>query len=433
VRIAERVAGFQVARQAMAAGVYPYFRPIESDQDTVVTIGGKRILMLGSNNYLGLTNHPQVKEAAMQAIRQYGTGCAGSPFLNGTLRIHMECAERLADYVQREAVLLYSTGFQANLGAIAALTERNGFVITDSFDHASIIDGARLSFGKMVKFRHNDLEDLERVLKHCGHKSKFVITEGVFSMEGDISKLPEIVALCEKHDADLLLDDAHGIGVLGPEGRGTALHFGVNDRVQLMMGTFSKSLASIGGFIAASEEIIHFLKHHSRALIFSASPPPASVAAVIAALKIILAEPERRDLLWRNTHYLHDGLRNLGLDTGTSESQIIPALIGDDLTAFSVTTAMQAEGVFINPVVSPAVQPGQALIRFNVMSTHTLEQLDFALDKMKKVVKQFHLDTGGNHRRSDLGSSHREGAEEISALPVESAGHGSRLGSASAD
>jgi 8-amino-7-oxononanoate synthase len=419
MRIAEKVASFQIAKQAMQAGIYPYFRPIESDQDTVVQIGGKKILMLGSNNYLGLTNHPKVKEAAVQAVHQYGTGCAGSPFLNGTLRIHIECAERLADYVRKEAILLYSTGFQANLGAISALTDRNGYLVIDSLDHASIIDGSRLSFGKVVKFRHNDMKDLERVLKSCGHKSKLVITEGVFSMEGDIARLPEIKTLCNKYDADLLLDDAHGIGVLGPEGRGTAHHFKLSDQVDVVMGTFSKSLASIGGFIASTADVIHYLKHHSRALIFSASPPPSSVAAVIAALDIILAEPERREILWNNTSHLRDGLISLGLDTGTSESQIIPVLIGDDLKAFAVTTAMQQEGVFINPVVSPAVQPGQALIRFNVMSTHTQDQLDFALDKMKKMVQQFNLNTGAPHQHSSHGDSHGERLEGISSLPVE--------------
>jgi 8-amino-7-oxononanoate synthase len=406
----------------MAAGIYPYFRPIESDQDTVVQMKGKPVLMLGSNNYLGLTNHPKVKEAAIEAVRQYGTGCAGSPFLNGTLQIHVECQDRLAEFMQKEAALVFSTGFQANLGAISTLVARHGYVVTDSLDHASIIDGARLSFGRMVKFRHNDPNDLERVLKGLDHKPKLVITEGVFSMEGDIVKLPEIIQVCQKYDADLMLDDAHGIGVLGPQGRGTVLHFGVNDQTDVVMGTFSKSLASIGGFLAASENVIHYLKHHSRALIFSASPPPASVGAVIAALKIILAEPERRDLLWRNTKYLREGLKHIGLDTGVSETPIIPVFIGDERVAFEITTVMQEEGVFINPVVPPAVQPGQSLIRYSVMSTHSLEQLDFALDRMAKLSRQFNLTSGERHQRAGHAGSDGQGSPGVSAVSVESPG-----------
>ena len=423
MRIAEKVARFEEARKVMAAGIYPYFRPIESDQDTMVQMNGKNVLMLGSNNYLGLTNHPKVKEAAIEALKLYGSGCAGSRFLNGTLHIHIECEERLAEFMQKEAALLFSTGMQANLGCISALVGRNGYVITDSLDHASIIDGARLSFGKMMKFRHNEAADLERVLQGLDHtKSKLVITEGIFSMEGDIVKLPEIVAVCQKYNADLMLDDAHSLGVLGPDGRGTALHFGLNDSVDLIMGTFSKSLASIGGFIASSEKVIHYLKHHSRALIFSASPPPASVAAVLAALKIIVAEPERRELLWRNANYLRQGLQNIGLDTGTSETPIMPVLVGDQTVAFQLTAAMQEEGVFINPVVPPAVQPGGSLIRFSVMSTHTLEQLDFALDKMAKLARHFHLDSGATHRTANFSGKDLNGSEGVSALPMEGAG-----------
>ncbi len=375
----------------MAAGIYPYFRPIESDQDTVVEMYGKKVLMLGSNNYLGLTNHPEVKQAAIEAIQRYGAGCAGSRFLNGTLRIHIECEEKLAEFLEKEAVLLYSTGFQVNQGVISALMGRNSIIVTDALDHASIIDGARLSFGKMVKFRHNDAKDLERVLQRLHTKSILVVTEGIFSMDGDICKLPEIAAVCKKYNADIFLDDAHSIGVLGPKGEGTANHFGLNGEVEMVMGTFSKSLASIGGFVAASEDVIHFLKHHSRALIFSASPPPASVAAVIAALRIILREPERRKLLWRNADYLRDGLKSIGFNTLLSETPIIPVLIGDEIKTFEVCHWLQDEGIFVNPVVPPAVQPGQSLIRFSVMSTHTIKQLDFALDKLKKLDSVFHL------------------------------------------
>jgi 8-amino-7-oxononanoate synthase len=422
VRIAKKVLQYEDAKRVIDAGLYPYFRAIESDQDTVVSINGKKILMLGSNNYLGLTNHPRVKEAAIKAIKQYGTGCAGSRFLNGTLRIHIECEERLAEFMKKEAVLLFSTGFQANQGVISTLVGRNGFAITDSLDHASIIDGARLAFGKMVKFRHNDMQDLERVLQTLENRSKIVITEGVFSMEGDICKLPEIVELCEKYEADLLLDDAHGVGVLGDEGQGTAEHFHMTDSVELIVGTFSKSLASIGGFVGASKDVIHYLKHNSRALIFSASPPPASVAAVIEALNIIHEEPERRELLWRNSDYLRKGLQSLGLDTGTSETPIIPVFVGDPMNTFQICHMMQEEGVFINPVVPPAVQPGQSLIRFSVMSTHTLEQLDFALDKIAKLAAQFHLKEEYSHSNNNSKGQHFQGSEELSSLSVGSSG-----------
>lgn len=392
----------------MAAGIYPYFRPIDSDQDTVVGMYGKKVLMLGSNNYLGLTNHPEVKQAAIEAIQRYGTGCAGSRFLNGTLRIHIECEEKLAEFMEKEAVLLYTTGFQVNQGVISALVDRNSFVVTDSLDHASIIDGARLAFGRMVKFRHNSPTDLERVLKSLGSKIKLVVTEGIFSMDGDICKLPEIVEVCKKYQADIFLDDAHSIGVLGPKGNGTAEHFGLNGEVEIVMGTFSKSLASIGGFVAASEDVIHYLKHHSRALIFSASPPPASVAAVLAALKIIVREPERRERLWRNADYLRNGLKAIGFDTGKSETPIIPVFIGDEMKAFRVCHWLQDEGIFVNPVVPPAVQPGQSLIRFSVMSTHTLEELDFALDKLEKMARAFHL-----AQESESVSSNRTGSEQV--------------------
>jgi 8-amino-7-oxononanoate synthase len=408
LKIIEKVRKYQLAKQVMAAGIYPYFRPIDSDQDTVVGMYGKKVLMLGSNNYLGLTNHPEVKQAAIEAIQRYGTGCAGSRFLNGTLRIHIECEEKLAEFMEKEAVLLYTTGFQVNQGVISALVDRNSFVVTDSLDHASIIDGARLAFGRMVKFRHNSPTDLERVLKSLGSKIKLVVTEGIFSMDGDICRLPEIVEVCKKYQADIFLDDAHSIGVLGPKGNGTAEHFGLNGEVEIVMGTFSKSLASIGGFVAASEDVIHYLKHHSRALIFSASPPPASVAAVLAALKIIVREPERRELLWRNANYLQNGLKAIGFDTGKSETPIIPVFIGDEMKAFRVCHWLQDEGIFVNPVVPPAVQPGQSLIRFSVMSTHTLEELDFALDKLEKMARAFHL-----AQESESVSSNRTGSEQV--------------------
>ncbi|HDH57599.1 MAG TPA: aminotransferase class I/II-fold pyridoxal phosphate-dependent enzyme [Bacteroidetes bacterium] len=392
MKIRDRARTYTAAREVMALGYYPYFRPIESDQDTVVNLNGQKVLMLGSNNYLGLTNHPEVKEAAIQAIRDFGTGCAGSRFLNGTLVIHLQLEEKLAEFVNKEAVLLYSTGFQVNQGVIATLTGKDSVVISDKFDHASIIDGCRLAFGKSLKFNHNDMEDLERVLQSAAEaKTRLIVVDGVFSMEGDIANLPGIVELAERYDADVMVDDAHSIGVIGPNGDGTAAHFGLTDQVSLIMGTFSKSLASVGGFIAADEDTIHFLKHHSRALIFSASMPPASVASVLKALEILQREPERRHRLWENTHRMASGLQELGFDLGLSETPIIPVTVGDNLKVFIFCKRLQEEGVFVNPVVAPAVQPDNQLIRISLMSTHTLDQVDFALEKMAKVGREIQL------------------------------------------
>lgn len=423
LRIAEKVAQFQTAREVMSAGIYPYFRAIETDQDCVVKINGRDILMLGSNNYLGLTNHPKVKEAARQAVADFGAGCAGSRFLNGTLSIHEECEEKLAHFLKKEAVLLFTTGYQANLGAIATLVSRNTWLIADALSHASIMDAIRLSFGRVAKFRHNDMADLERLLRaHEGHE-KIVITEGVFSMEGDTVDLPAVIKLCQKYDADIILDDAHGVGVYGPQGEGTAGHFGLTNETDLIVGTFSKSLAAIGGFVAASEDIVHFLKHHARALIFSASPPPATVGAVIAALKIIDEEPERREHLWSNANYLRDGLKHLGLDTGHSDTPIIPVVVGDSVNTIHVCKMMQDEGVFINPVVPPAVQPGQSLIRFSVMSTHTHDQLDFALDKIAKISKLIPFRAEAAYSDSNSTSVGSEVTDPFSAVSVASSGH----------
>ena len=392
MKIRERARTYTAAREVMAMGYYPYFRPIESDQDTSVNLNGQKVLMLGSNNYLGLTNHPEVKEAAIQAIRDYGTGCAGSRFLNGTLLIHLKLEDKLAEFVNKEAVLLYSTGFQVNQGVISTLIGKDSAVISDKLDHASIIDGCRLSFGKWLKYAHNDMADLERVLQSVQDaKSRLIVVDGVFSMEGDIARLPEIVELAERHDAEVMVDDAHSIGVIGPNGDGTAAHFGLTDRVSLIMGTFSKSLASVGGFIASDEDTIHYLKHHSRALIFSASPPPASVASVLKALEILQREPERRYRLWQNTKHLADGLRQLGFDLGPSETPIIPVIVGDNLKVFIFCKRLQDEGIFVNPVVSPAVQPGNQLIRISLMSTHTPEQIDFALEKIALVGRELEL------------------------------------------
>jgi len=371
----------------MAMGIYPYFRAIESEQGTVVTMDGKSVLMMGSNNYLGLTNHPEVKEAAKQAIDQYGTGCAGSRFLNGTLTIHTKCEEVLADFMGTESALVFSTGFMTNQGTIAPLIGRDGFIIIDRMDHASIIDAARLAFAKTIKYAHNDMEDLEKKLSSLEEKCKLIIVDGVFSMEGDIARLGEIVYLAEKHGAEVLVDDAHAIGVLGPGGTGTAAHFGVQEQVIGTIGTFSKSLASIGGFLAASENVIHYLKHNSRALIFSASPPPASVASVIKAVEIIKREPERIERLWELTRYLKNGLQSEGFNLGECETPIIPIYVGEDLKAFQACIMLQDEGVFVNPVISPAVPPDKAMIRLSLMSTLTEDQLDFAIEKLIKVGK----------------------------------------------
>jgi 8-amino-7-oxononanoate synthase len=376
----------------MAAGLYPYFRPITSAQGTEVILDGSKVLMFGSNSYMGLTDHPKVKEAAIAAVRKYGTGCAGSRFLNGTLDIHLACEEKLAQFVKKEAALLYSTGFQVNLGVISCLVGRDAGVILDKLDHASIVDGARLSLGKVVRFKHNDMSSLEHALENSRRPGgNLIVVDGVFSMGGDIAKLPEIVSLAAKHDALLMVDDAHGIGVLGEQGSGTASHFGLTDRVDLIMGTFSKSLASLGGFVAADEATIKYLKHHSRALIFSASMPPSNVAAVMAALEIIQSEPERIRALWDNTHRMVAGLRNMGFSLGNSVVPILPVHIGDDLMCFKVCRLLQDEGVFVNPIVSPAVEPGDALIRVSLMATHTFAQIDLALEKFQKVGKTLNL------------------------------------------
>jgi 8-amino-7-oxononanoate synthase len=391
VNIFEKCAGFTKARDFMSIGMYPYFRVIESAQDPEVTLGGKQMIMVGSNNYLGLTNHPEVKEAAIEAVRKYGSGCAGSRFLNGTLDIHVKLEEKLAKFMRKEAALVFSTGFQVNLGVISALVGKNDTVLIDKMDHASIIDGCRLSYGDIKKFRHNDMADLERLLNDATSKGRLIVVDGVFSMEGDIANLPEIMRLARKYGAGVMVDDAHGIGVLGSTGRGSAEHYGLEDDVDLIMGTYSKSLASIGGFIAGNEDVIHYIKHFARSLIFSASPPPSTVASVNAALDIIEREPERIKNLWKNTHYMLKGLKDLGFDTGTSETPIIPVFVGDDETAFKMAMMLHDEGIFANVAVSPAVPNGKALIRTSYMATHTQEHLDRVLDAFQKVGKALGL------------------------------------------
>ena len=371
--------------KVIEAGVYPYFRMIESQQDPVVIMDGREVVMCGSNNYLGLTSHPKVKEAAIEAIRKYGTGCAGSRFLNGTLDIHVELEEKLAWFFRKEDALVFATGYQTNLGVLSTVVGRGDVAISDRLNHASIVDGLRLSHGDVKKFKHNDMEDLDRVLEGARDRNKMVVVDGVFSMEGDVSPLDQIVALRKKHDFGFMVDDAHGVGVLGKTGRGTAEHFGVEDDVDIIMGTYSKSLATIGGFVVASADIIKYLKHLSRSLIFSASLAPALVAATSTALDIIDQEPERRERLWYNTNRMMEGFKSYGFDIGEAASPIIPVVVGEDMLAFQMALMLQEEGVFSNPVVSPATPPGRALIRTSYMATHTDEHLDRVLEAFVKV------------------------------------------------
>jgi 8-amino-7-oxononanoate synthase len=372
--------------------VYTFFRVIESAQDPEVTLDGRRMIMLGSNNYLGLTNDPRVKEAAVDAIRRYGSGCAGSRFLNGTLDLHVRLEARLAAFMRKEAAVVFATGFQVNLGAIACLTAKGDYVYLDKQDHACILDGARLSFGEVRKFRHNDTAELARQMRNdVSARGRFIVVDGVFSMEGDIARLPEIIEVARRFDAGVMVDDAHGIGVLGRTGRGTAEHFGLEQEVDLIMGTFSKAMASVGGFIAGDATVIDFIKHRARTLIFSAAPPPASVAAALATVEIMENEPERRERLWVNTRFFAEGLRSLGLDTGESQTPVVPVVVGEDATALRMVQRLHEEGVFVNCVLSPATPPGRALIRTSLMATHTREQLSRALDAVEKVAREVGL------------------------------------------
>ncbi|MBI4822993.1 MAG: pyridoxal phosphate-dependent aminotransferase family protein [Nitrospirae bacterium] len=387
----EKCFRFTRVKELKAVGLYPYFRVIESAQEPVVIMNGKKMVMVGSNNYLGLTNHPKVKEAAIEAIRKYGSGCAGSRFLNGTLDIHIRLENKLAQFMRKESALVFSTGFQVNLGAISALVGKDDVAIIDKMDHASIIDGARLSYGEVRKFRHNDMADLERILDESNALGKFIVVDGVFSMEGDIAELPQIVRLAKKYGARTMVDDAHAIGVLGKTGRGTAEHFGIESDVDIIMGTYSKSLASIGGFVAGSEDVIDYIKHFARSLIFSASPPPASVASVLAAIEIIEQEPERIKRLWKNTKKMLKGFKEMGFDVGVSQTPIIPIMVGENETAFKMAMMLQDNGVFANVAVSPAVPNGKALIRTSYMATHTDEHLDIVLEAFSVVGKQLGL------------------------------------------
>ncbi len=386
----EKCYRFTEAKEVMALGIYPYFRPIESFQETVAYLDGKEVIMVGSNNYLGLTHHPRVIQAAREALERYGTSCTGSRFLNGTLALHEELEHRLARFVGKEAALVFSTGFQVNLGVISSLVGRNELTITDREDHASIVDGCRLSFGRNLKFPHGDMSALEDILAANVDRAKLIVVDGVFSMGGDLANLPVLVELAEKYHARLLVDDAHGIGVVGPTGRGTAEHFGVTDRVDLIMGTFSKSFASLGGFIAGDEQVIHYIKHHSRSFIFSAAMPPASVAAAMAALEVLESEPERVARLNQIATRMREGFTRLGFDTGMSQTAIIPIKVGlGMLGTFRFWKSLVEEGVFCNPVIPPAVAPNDELLRTSYMATHEDHQLTRVLEVFEKVGKAF--------------------------------------------
>ncbi|HLG35312.1 MAG TPA: aminotransferase class I/II-fold pyridoxal phosphate-dependent enzyme [Bacteroidia bacterium] len=384
----EKINKFQIVAQLQQQGIYPYFRPLEMNYGTEVIIRGKKVLMFGSNSYLGLTHHPKVKEAARFALEHYGTGCSGSRFLNGNSCLHEELEEELAEFTGKESAIVFSTGYQTNLGVVATLTGRNDCILLDEMDHASIIEGGRLSFSNLRKYEHNNMSNLEVQLQSAKcNNVKLIVSDGVFSMEGDIVKLKDMIALAEKYHAMVMIDDAHSLGVLGKYGDGTAAHFNLTDKVDLIMGTFSKSLASLGGFVAGRVDVINYLKHHARSLIFSASIPPAAAGAALGALRVLKNESERVAQLWENTWYMKYALKQMGFDLGKSETPIIPIFVRNDMLTFQFASKLLDEGIFINPVVSPAVKSDSSLIRLSLMSTHTTEQMDKAIEKIYSVAK----------------------------------------------
>lgn len=389
IALFEKCRQFTKAHELQAAGLYPYFNPISESEDTVVVIDGQKRIMLGSNNYLGLTHHPKVLEAASRALHRYGSGCTGSRFLNGTLDLHEQLESALAQFLGKEACLVFSTGYAANLGLIAGLIGRGDVVFLDKLDHASIVDGAKLSYGETERFNHNDVAGLERRLDRLASgRGAMIVVDGVYSMEGDIADVPGLLRAARKYGAALALDDAHALGVLGSNGDGTAAHFGLADEVDIIAGTFSKSLASIGGFVAGSESVVHYLKHHSRPLIFTASLPPANTAGVLAALSILQSEPERRQQLWANTRRLQDGFRSLGFDIGPTETPIVPVLIGPLEKTFLFWRRLYDAGVFTNPVAPPAVPPSQCRLRTSLMASHTFDQIDYALEQFARIGRE---------------------------------------------
>jgi 8-amino-7-oxononanoate synthase len=380
---------FTKARDVKASGLYPYFKPISESEDTVVTIEGKKRIMLGSNNYLGLTHHPKVLDAAARALARYGSGCTGSRFLNGTLDLHVQLEQSLSDFLGKEDCIVFSTGYSANLGLISGLVGRGETVFLDKLDHASIVDGAKMSFGETERFNHGDLAGLERKLERAGTiKGAMIVVDGIYSMEGDIADVPGLVRAARKFGAALAIDDAHSLGVLGPNGDGTAAHFNMTDDVDIIAGTFSKSLASIGGFVASTANVINYIRHHSRPLIFTASLPPANTAGVLAALAVIQSEPERREQLWANTRRLHEGFRSFGFDIGPTETPIVPVLIGTMENTFIMWRRLFDEGVFTNPVMPPAVPMSQCRLRTSVMATHTFDQIDFCLETFARIGRE---------------------------------------------
>ncbi|HEX8451150.1 MAG TPA: aminotransferase class I/II-fold pyridoxal phosphate-dependent enzyme [Longimicrobium sp.] len=388
----DKCSRYTAAREMMGSGLYPYFQAIEASEDTEVVIRGERKIMVGSNNYLGLTHEPYVLERAREALYRYGTGCTGSRFLNGTLDLHEELEHRLAALMGAEAAIVFSTGYQTNLGVISALVTRGSVVVQDRLNHASLVDGAQLAAGDLVRYPHGDLKGLRRALeRNAGANGALVVTDGVFSMEGNIVNLPAVADVVEEFGARLMVDDAHSVGVLGPNGGGTAEHFGMQERVDLTMVTFSKSFASIGGAVSGPENVIHYLRHHARPLIFSASMPPSAVATVLACLDVMALEPERRARLWQNADYLRSGLQSLGFDTATSETPIIPVASGNIEQTFVFWRALFDAGVFTNPVLPPAVPEHSCRLRTSVMATHTTDQLDFVLDAFGRVGRQLGL------------------------------------------
>jgi len=390
VDLFQKCVGYTRAREAMAAGVYPYYIPIEGSTDTEVTVHGKKLIMVGSNNYLGLTHHPKVMEAAAAATQRYGTGCTGSRLLNGTLDIHEKLESDLAEFVGHEASIIYSTGYQANLGAISALISRDDVILIDKLDHASIVDGCTMARGETLRFRHNDIADLEAELNVLADKpgGRLVAVDGVFSMEGDIAPIPQLIETCKKYEARLFVDEAHSLGVIGPNGAGAMDHYGMKGKADLIMGTFSKSFACVGGFIAGDEAVIHYLRHHSRSLMFSAAMPPGAVATVAACLDIIKNEPERRTRLAENARYLRDGIRALGYETGPTETPIVPVIIGSLDKTLAFWRLVMDEGIFTNAVVPPAVPPNACRLRTSCTATHTKEQLDQVLEAFRRVGRK---------------------------------------------
>jgi len=380
---------FQEAEKARQSGYYPYFHPVSSAEDTEIIVDGKALVMLGSNNYLGLTTHPEVKKAAKEAVEVYGTGSCGSRFLNGTLDIHEELERELAEFVGKESALVFSTGYQTNLGIMSALLGRNDVVVLDKWDHASIVDGTRLGMAEVKRFKHNDMDHLKKVLDQIPKdKGILIVVDGVFSMEGDIANLPELVKIKKEYGARLMVDDAHSVGILGENGAGTAEHFGLTDEVDLIMCTFSKSFASLGGFVAGGAKVIDYIKHFARPMIFSAALPPAQVAAAKASLQIIKTNRKRRENLWENTRFWQEGLKKLGFDIGETQTPIVPVIIGDDMLTFAIWKKLMEYGVYTNPVITPAVPPGRQLLRTSIMATHTKEQLQRALDAFEKAGKE---------------------------------------------